>query len=128
MGPDFGGRARQEVMIPPEPSRGEVWDLHFDSAMGHEQAGTRPALILSEDLFNEGPAEMVVVAPITRIYGKIRWHVPVAPPEGGLVTEKFIQCESVRSVSKQRLKRRRGRVSPPVMQQVEDRLRILLGL
>lgn len=112
----------------PEPSRGEVWDLHFDPANGHEQGATRPGLILSEDIFNEGPAEMVVVAPITRTQRKIRWHVPVAAPEGGLSTESFIQCEDVRSVSKQRLKRRRGRVSPPVMQQVEDRLRILLGL
>jgi mRNA interferase MazF len=110
------------------PSRGEVWDLNFDPATGHEQAGMRSALILSEDIFNEGPAEMVVVAPITRTQRKIRWHVSVAPPEGGLSSESFIQCENVRSVSRQRLKRRRGRVSPPVMQQVEDRLRILLGL
>ena len=115
-------------MSTPEPSRGEVWDLNFDPTTGHEQAGTRPALILSEDIFNEGPAEMVVVAPVTRTQRKIRWHVPVAPPEGGLSSGSFIQCENVRSVSKQRLKRRRGRVSPPVMQQVEDRLRILLGL
>ena len=111
-----------------EPLRGEVWDLNFDPTTGHEQAGTRPALILSEDIFNEGPADMVVVAPITRTQRKIRWHVAVGPPEGGLSSESFIQCENVRSVSKQRLKRRRGRVSPPVMQQVEDRLRILLGL
>ena len=115
-------------MSTPEPSRGEVWDLNFDPTTGHEQAGTRAALILSEDIFNEGPAEMVVVAPITRMQGKIRWHVSVAPPDGGLSAKSFIQCENARSVSKQRLKRRRGRVSPPVMRQVEDRLRILLGL
>ena len=102
--------------------------MNFDPTTGHEQAGTRPALILSEDIFNEGPADMVVVAPITRTQRKIRWHVAGGPPEGGLSSESFIQCENVRSVSKQRLKRRRGRVSPPVMQQVEDRLRILLGL
>ena len=106
--------------------------MNFDPTTGHEQAGTRPALILSEDIFNEGPAEMVVIAPITRTQKKIRWHVSVAAPEGGLSSgsgsESFIQCEDVRSVSKQSLKRRRGRVSQPVMQQVEDRLRILLGL
>jgi mRNA interferase MazF len=116
------------VTNPPEPSRGEVWDLHFDSVAGHEQAASRPALVISEDLFNEGPAEMVVVAPITRTQKKIRWHVSMVPPEGGMGSESFIHCEEVRTVSKQRLKRRRGRVSPPVMQQVEDRLRILLGL
>ena len=112
----------------PEPSRGEVWDLASDSAMGHEQAGTRPALVISEDLFNEGPAELVVVLPITRNQRRIRWHVQVASPEGGLVSDSFIQCESLRSVSKQRLKRRRGKVGESVMEQVEDRIRILLGL
>jgi mRNA interferase MazF len=112
----------------PEPSRGEVWDLAFDPAIGHEQGGTRPALVISEDLFNEGPAELVVVLPITRNQRRIRWHVQVASPEGGLVSDSFIQCESLRSVSKQRLKRRRGKVGESVMEQVEDRIRILLGL
>ena len=108
--------------------RGEIWDLNFDPTMGHEQAGIRPALILSEDIFNEGPAELIVVLPITRTKRKVRWHVAVTPSEGGLASESFIQCESVRSVSKQRLKRLRGRVAASTLQQVEDRLRILLGL
>jgi mRNA interferase MazF len=110
------------------PSRGEVWDLNFDPTIGHEQAGARPALIMSVDLFNQGPAELIVVVPITRTQRKIRWHVQVRPPEGGLVAESFIQCENVRSVSRKRLKRLRGRVSEDAMQQVADRLRILLGL
>jgi mRNA interferase MazF len=115
-------------MSVPAPSRGEVWDLDFDPTIGHEQAGARPALILSVDIFNEGPAELVVAIPLTRTQKKVRWHVPVAPPEGGLVTESFIQCENVRSVSKRRIKRLRGRVSESTLQQVEDRVRILLGL
>ena len=115
-------------MTATEPSRGEVWDLNFDPTIGHEQAGARPALILSVDRFNEGPAELVVAAPITRTDRKVRWHVSVKPPQGGLVAESFIQCENLRSVSKRRLKRLRGRVSEGTLQQVEDRLRILLGL
>ena len=111
-----------------EPSRGDVWDLGLDPARGHEQAGVRPALIVSVDIFNEGLAELVVVIPITRTQRRVRWHVQANPPEGGLVSESFIQCESVRSVSKTRLKRLRGRVSANTMLQVEDRLRILLGL
>ncbi len=111
-----------------EPSRGDVWDLKLDHSMGHEQAGTRPALILSEDLFNDGPAGLVVVTPITRAQRGVRWHVAVGPPEGGLASPSFIQCENVRSLSKQRFKRWRGRVSEATMRQVEDRLRILMGL
>jgi mRNA interferase MazF len=110
------------------PSRGEVWDLSLDPTIGHEQAGSRPALILSVDIFNAGPADLVIVIPITRTERKVRWHVPVKPPEGGLVAESFIQCENVRSVSRLRVKRLRGRVSESTLQQVEDRVRILLGL
>jgi len=112
----------------PAPSRGEIWDLNLDPTVGHEQAGSTPALILSVDIFNEGPADLVVVVPITRTERKVRWHVPVEPPEGGLVAESFIQCENVRSVSRQRVKRLRGQVSERTLQQVEDRVRILLGL
>lgn len=115
-------------MTRPEPARGDIWDLSFDPTTGHEQAGVRPALIVSVDLFNAGPAELVVAAPITRTHRGVRWHVQVKPPEGGLVADSFILCENVRSVSKKRLKRIRGRVSAYTMQQVEDRLRILMGL
>ena len=116
-----------------EPSRGEVWDLDLNPIVGREQAGReqagrRPALVLSVDLFNEGPAELVVVIPVTRTQRKVRWHVGVRPPEGGFAAESFIQCENVRSVSKARLIRRRGRVSSETLEQVEDRIRILLGL
>ena len=111
-----------------DPSRGDVWDLDLDPTIGREQAGARPALILSVDLFNSGPAELVVAIPITRTERRVRWHVHIRPPEGGLVANSFIQCENVRSVSKKRLRRQRGRISEDTLQQVEDRLRILLGL
>jgi len=111
-----------------EPSREDVWDLSLDPTLGREQAGVRPALVMSVDIFNGGPAELVVAIPITRTQRKIRWHIRAGPPEGGLVSESFIQCENVRSVSKGRLKRLRGRVSASTMFEVEDRLRILLGL
>lgn len=110
------------------PVRGEIWDVSFDPTVGREQAGARAALIVSVDLFNEGPAELVVAIPVTRMRRGVRWHVRIARPEGGLVAESFIQCENVRSISKARLKRRRGRVSEATIQEIEDRLRILLGL
>src|SRR5712692_7366109 len=110
-----------------EPSRGDVWDLSLDPTLGREQAGVRPALVVSADIFNEGLAELVVVIPITRTQRRVRWHVQANPPEGGLVSESLIQCDNVRSVSKTRLKRLRGRVSASTQFEVEARLRILLG-
>jgi|SRR5579862_4692095 len=115
-------------MSMPQPSRGEVWSINFDPVIGREQAGTRPALVLSVDKFNHGPAELVVVLPITSRDKRQPIHVGVTAPEGGLRQSSFIKCDDIRSVSKQRLKRLHGAVSPHTMALVEYRLRILLNL
>lgn len=102
--------------------------VNLDPARGHEQAGSRPALVVSVDLFNHGPADLVVVCPITRQAKGIPLHVPVSPPEGGLSYKSFIKCEDVRSIAKERLGRKTGAVSKITLAAVEDRLRILLAL
>ncbi len=111
-----------------KPSRGEVWLVDFDLTRGHEQAGKRPGLVLSVDLFNQGPADLVVVAPMTTKDKKIRWHVPVQPPEAGLKKKSFIMSENMRSISQERLIRRYGVIAASSLAEVEYRLRILLNL
>lgn len=110
------------------PSRGEVWTVNLDPARGHEQAGTRPALVISVDEFNEGPADLVVVLPITSKAKGIPFHVEIRPPEGGLRLPSFVKCEDIRSISRERLRAKAGGVSRQTLQAVEDRLRILLSL
>jgi len=95
---------------------------------GHEQGGKRPGLVVSVDPFNHGPAGLVVLIPITSVPKGIPFHVEVMPPEGGLQKKSFVKCEDVRSVSRDRLWKRLGTVSAGTLAQVEDRLRILLGL
>jgi len=112
----------------PEPSRGEVWLVDLSSTKGHEQSGRRPGLVVSVDLFNHGPAGLVVMFPISTVAKGVPLHVQVNPPEGGLKQRSFVKCEDVRSVAKERLLRRVGAVSPHTMDGVEDRLRILLNL
>lgn len=110
------------------PSRGEIWLADLNPTRGHEQAGRRPALIVSIDGFNSGPAGLVLVLPITSTQRGVLYHVPIMPPEGGLVKKSDILCDAIRSVSKDRLGRRLGAVSGSTMTAVEDRLRILQGL
>ena len=112
----------------PEPSRGEVWLVDLSPTKGHEQSGRRPGLVVSVDLFNHGPAGLVVLLPISTVAKGVPLHVQVNPPEGGLKQRSFVKCEDVRSVAKERLSRRVGAVSPHTMDGVEDRLRILLNL
>lgn len=110
------------------PARGEIWLADLNPTRGHEQAGRRPVLVVSEDLFNQGPAGLVIVLPVTSTVRSIPAHVPVAPPEGGVRHRSAVLCEAVRSISTERLVARWGAVSTRTMTEIEDRLRILLRL
>ena len=112
----------------PDPARGEIWYARFDPIVGREQGGDRPCLIVSDDRLNQSRAELVIVLPITRTERGIASHIRVAPPAGGLRDISFIKCEDIRSISKQRLKVRWGKVSAATLMEVEDRLRMLLSL
>lgn len=115
-------------MAPARPSRGEVWYVTLDPTIGREQAGHRPALIVSVDRFNHGAAGLAVIVPVTSVRKDIPLHVRVEPPEGGLATVSFAKPEDIRSVSVERLVSRIGRVSDRTLIEVGVRLRVLLGL
>jgi mRNA interferase MazF len=102
--------------------------IDLDPTRGHEQVGRRPALVVSDDAFNAGPAGLVIVLPVTTRAKGVRSHVTVKPPEGGLRRLCFIKCEDVRSASIERFGRRLGSVLPATMEAVSLRLRILLDL
>jgi len=110
------------------PARGEIWLADLNPIRGHEQAGRRPVLIVSDDLFNQGPAGLVIALPLTSTLRPIRSHVRVLPPDGGLRVPSAVICEGVRSLSKERLIDRWGAVLPETLSGIEDRLRILLRL
>lgn len=108
--------------------RGEVWQVDFEPVRGHEQGRQRPAVVVSADAFNAGPAALVVVCPITTRERRIRFHVPMEPPEGGLPMRSFVLCDQVRTVSTERLLSRVGRLGTASLEAIEERLRILLDL
>lgn len=112
-----------------QPSRGEIWYANLDPTIGHEQAGDRPVLIVSNDTFNHGPAGMVIVVPLTRTGRRIPLHVVVDPPEGGVTERSYVLCDNIRAISKDRLRgQARGQLTPETMIEVEDKLGILLDL
>lgn len=108
--------------------RGEIRLCRLSPVVGHEQAGSRPCLLVSVDAFNQGPAGLVVVVPLTAKDRRQPLHVPIAPPEGGVRKPSWAKCEDVRSVSKERLGPRWGDVSTETMAAIADRLRMLLDL
>ena len=83
-------------------------------------------MILSVDVFNASPADLAV--PSTKTLRAIPTHVVIRPPEGGVRMDSALLCEAVRSISKERLAVKWGRVTPQTLAEVEDRVRILLEL
>ena len=109
--------------------RGEVWLADFDPIEGREQAGRRPALVLSVDSFNASRADLVTVLPVT---SKSRpnnpFRVEVCPPEGGLSIVSYVIGEQTRTVSTRRLVKPLGTVSGATMAKVAAVVRVVLGL
>jgi mRNA interferase MazF len=112
----------------PAAARGDIWLADLNPVRSYEQAGRRPVLVVSVDPFNQSRADLVVVIPITSTLRNIPFHVVVQPPEGGLTNRSAILCEAVRSISKDRLLARWGSVLSSTLVEVEDRLRVLMGL
>ena len=76
------------------PKKGDFVVLTFDPQAGHEQKGRRPALVMSNDLFNQKTG-LAIVCPITNTDRKIPFHLKV--PEDCILTG-FVMIDQVKSV------------------------------
>ena len=85
-------------------------------------------MIISVHKFNHGPADLVIVIPISKTNRNIPSHVFVPRGEAGLDVDSYIKVEDIRSVSKGRLIRYRGNLTYPRIEQVQHILRVLLNL
>jgi len=110
------------------PRRGEIWLVSLDPTKGHEQAGTRPALVLSADAFNASAANLLTVLPITSKHRVIRTRIEITPPEAGLTMVSYVMCDQTRTIATSRLIKPFGTVTAATMAKVEDVVRMLLGL
>src|SRR5437763_16837121 len=93
------------------PLRDEIWRVNLEPVRGHEQGRVRPALIVSNDIYNRGAIGLVTIVPITTKERPIRSFLRIEPPEGGLPQPSFVICDQVRTISKERLGKRFGSVS-----------------
>ena len=103
----------------PKPRVGEIWDVMLGATLGVEQSGVRPALVVSNDWFNQLDNSLVWVVPVTGTDRNIRYQVKVKGKEGGLSKSSVIMCEQVRAVDRRRLLSRRGVVEPATVDRVQ---------
>ncbi len=107
--------------------RGEIWLVNFHPTKGSEQAGIRPAVILSVDNFNNSMANKVIVCPLTSKDKAIPLDVVLFPPEGGISKTSYIKCEDIRSISKERMIQKWGEISPFKLEEIKKKISLLLG-
>ncbi len=111
------------------PRRGEVVRVRLDPTVGSEQAGERPAIVISPNLINEH-SSVVLIASLTskRTESVYPFEVLIEPPEAGLTMRSKVRLMQLRSIDKSRIFASYGVVSEAKMLEIEEALRIATGL
>jgi mRNA interferase MazF len=105
------------------PERGDVVWLQFNPQAGSEQAGRRPALVISPRSYNQRVGR-VLVCPIT---SKIKGYPFEVELPQKIETEGAILCDQIKSLDwRVRNAKRIGAVPPSVMQEVAARILALV--
>lgn len=90
--------------------RGDIRWADLDPTKGREQAGRRPVLVISHDVFNERSGTVIAMA-ITSQPQRAGFPVVLELTSGGLPKQSWVKISQVRTLSLERLGRRLGRVS-----------------
>ena len=74
--------------------QGTIIKINFNPQSGHEQAGFRPAVVLSNNIFNE-KAKLSIVCPITNTNNHFPLHIPL---DKRTKTTGVILCEHIKAL------------------------------
>jgi len=111
------------------PQRGEIYLVRLDPTVGHEIQKTRPAVVIQNDVSNRY-SPITIVAAISSQFSRPPFprEVIIDPEESGLAKPSAVLVNQIRSVDRQRLGKRIGRLSTESMERVDEALKISLGL
>ena len=106
--------------------RGEIRWADLNPARGHEQAGLRPVLILSHDIFNERSGTVIAVAITSAVQGA-GFPLTLELKTGDLPKQSWVKISQIRTLSVERIGRLIGRVSHEELSQVIDGLNEIIA-
>ena len=106
--------------------RGEVYWADLNPVRGREQAGLRPVLILSHDLFNRKSGAVIAMA-ITSQPQKAGFPLTMALPAEMLPKPSWVKISQIRTISIDRLGKRIVALGPQMLDQLIDGLLELIG-
>ena len=109
--------------MPYIPNRGDIVWTDFDPQAGHEQAGSRPALVMSRDIFNDSSG-LATCCPIT---GRQKGYPFEVPLPAGLEIYGVVLVDQIRSINwRAREVKFKDKAPESVLVDVLDRLETLL--
>ncbi|MCL6636039.1 MAG: type II toxin-antitoxin system PemK/MazF family toxin [Peptococcaceae bacterium] len=109
--------------------RGEIYYADLSPVVGSEQGGTRPVLIIQNDIGNQYSPTTIVAAITSQIdKPKLPTHVAMPASPGGLEKNSVILLEQIRTIDKSRLMERVTALDSEMMAEVNQAVKISLGL
>ena len=111
------------------PSRGEIYLVNFDPTLGSEIRKTRPALIIQNNVANQF-SPIIIVAAITSKYDDKLYptEVLILANTSGLKQDSVILLNQIRSIDRQRLSKKIGKLPEATLKKVEAAIKVSLGL
>lgn len=100
------------------PAQCDVWLARLDPIAGHEQAGTRPVVVISRDAFNASGWRLCLCVPLSTRDRASPLHVQIDPPEGGVRATSFALVDQVRALDRSRLTTQWGAIEPTTHRQI----------
>lgn len=109
--------------------RGEIFYAELNPVVGSEQGGTRPVLVIQNDIGNQYSPTTIIAAITSQISkAKLPTHVEVKARRSGLERDSVILTEQIRTIDKSRLKEKVAVLDEEVMLRVDEAIKISLGL
>ena len=106
--------------------RGDIVWADLNPVKGHEQAGLRPALILSPEIFNDRSGTVIAMA-LTSQPQKAGFPLTMEITSGSLPKPTWVKISQIRTLSVERLGKRLGHVSDAEMSQIVEGLNEIIG-
>jgi len=106
--------------------RGEIYWADLDQTRGREQAGRRPVLVISHDVFNERSGTVIAMA-LTSRPQQAGFPITLELDDPGLPKKYWIKISQIRTLSTRRLGDRISALSPEDMALVVEGLNEIVG-
>jgi mRNA interferase MazF len=106
--------------------RGEIRWADLNPTRGREQAGLRPVLILSQDVFNERSGTVIAVA-LTSQPQRAGFPLTLELHARGLPKKSWVKISQIRTLAIERIGKVIGRASPEEVAQVMEGLNEIIG-